>query len=246
MLAAERHRAIEQLVNSKGIVRVRDLSQLLGVAAETIRRDLDSLESGGKLRRSHGGAISIVNNHNEAPYAERETVNVAEKLEIARLAVQQIVPGDHIALDASTTVCSLVSELTNMPLTVLTNSLQVAYLLSRHDKIEVITTGGILRSNSLSYVGPLAEEMMLRFHVNKAFISCRGLHVEHGITEANDLQTLVKKKMVAIADEVFLLADHTKIQMQDFVHFMPLGDIDVLITDSGAIAGNWMTLKNWA
>ncbi|MFB5192148.1 DeoR/GlpR family DNA-binding transcription regulator [Alicyclobacillus fastidiosus] len=158
--------------------------------------------------------------------------NVAEKSLIAKLAVQHIRPGDRIALDASTTAWQVALELPNVQLTVLTNSLQVAYLLRDREQVEVISTGGILQPKSLSFIGPLAEETMSSFYVNKAFISCEGFHTEYGLSESNPLQAQIKQKMIEIAEEVYLLADHTKIQVRNFVPVAPLSQIDTLITDS--------------
>lgn len=232
MLPAERHRAIVQVVNSRGSIRVKELSTLFAVTEETVRRDLDHLEKDGKLRRSHGGAVSIQEDHGEVPYLERETEHVSEKEAIAREAVSHVAAGDRIVLDASTTAWHVAVALPDIPITVLTNSLKVALELSSRDRVEVISSGGILRPSSLSYVGPMAEEAMGRFHVNKAFVSCKGIHNEYGISESNALQALVKRKMIDIADQVFVLADHSKIQVRDFTTVASIREIDVLITDS--------------
>lgn len=231
MLPAERHRAIIQLVNSKGSMRVKELSQMFEVTEETVRRDLDILENEGFLRRSHGGAVRLLDEATEIPYLQREGENVPEKEAIAREAIKYIEPGDRIVLDASTTAWNVALVLPNVKLTVLTNSLKVALELSSRDKVDVISTGGILRASSLSYVGPLAEEALSKFYVNKAFISCKGIHLEYGISESNALQALVKRKMIDMSDRVFLLADHTKLQVRDFTSVAQLDEIDVLITD---------------
>ncbi len=231
MLPAERKRAIEKEVNSKGSVLVKDLSRIFDVTEETVRRDLDRLEAEGKLRRSHGGAVRVDDGPGEIPYLEREKAYVFEKLSIAHVAVQHIQSGDRVVLDASTTAWYVAKELPDIPLTVLTNSLKVAMELANRDKIEVFSIGGILRPSSLSFVGPLAEQNLEQFHVNKAFISCKGIHTEYGISESHAFQALVKRKMIEIADMVFVLADHSKVQIRDFTLAASLDEIDVLITD---------------
>ncbi|KRW91106.1 DeoR faimly transcriptional regulator [Alicyclobacillus tengchongensis] len=233
MLPAERHRAILQHLHARGSIRVKELSQLFDVTEETVRRDLHMLEEEGKLRRSHGGAVRVdEDTTNEISYLIRESEHVPEKEVIAKTALQFIGIGDRIILDASTTALHLANVLPDIPLTVLTNSLKVALELSGKEKIEVISTGGILRSSSLSYVGPMAEDSLSKFHVNKAFLSCKGIHTLHGFTESNALQALVKRKMIDIADTVIVLADHSKIQVQDFTHVADAREIDMLITDS--------------
>jgi DeoR/GlpR family transcriptional regulator of sugar metabolism len=231
MLVAERYAKIIQLVNDRGSIRVSELSELCGVTEETIRRDLDRLEQAGKLQRSHGGAVSVKDSQTEVPYFEREIMNAAEKKRIAQEAVQRIEPYDKIALDASSTAFYMAAAIPDIPLTVLTNSVKVALELAGKEKIEVLSTGGILSSRSLSYQGPLAESNLEHFHVDKAFISGKGVHPDYGISESNELQASVKRKMIGIADEVFLLADYTKFGVRAFSLIASCDQVHHLITD---------------
>jgi DeoR family L-fucose operon activator len=234
MLVAERWQKIIQLVNDRGSIRVTDLSTLCDVTEETIRRDLDKLEADGKLIRSHGGAISLREIQSEIPYLERETMNEEQKRNIAREAVKHVGDNERIILDASTSAWYMAQHLPNRPLVVITNSLKVAMELSSKDKIQVISTGGQLSPRSLSFVGPLAERSLDQYHVDKAFLSCKGLHVERGISESNELQALIKRKMISIADHVTILADYSKIGTQALTHVAGWEDIDRLITDDQA------------
>jgi DeoR/GlpR family transcriptional regulator of sugar metabolism len=119
-----------------------------------------------------------------------------------------------------------------MPLTVLTNSIKVAIELSKKEQIKVISTGGSLLSQSLSYVGPLAERSLSMYHVNKAFISCKGVHVEKGLSDFNESQALLKKQMMEIAEETFLMVDSSKFGTLAFSHIGSLSRINCIITDS--------------
>lgn len=232
MLVAERYEFIVQLVNERGSIRVTELSELCQVTEETIRRDLDRLEQAGRLRRSHGGAVSVKDQQPETPYSEREIAHADEKRRIAQEAIQLIRPKERILLDASSTAWYMAAQMPDIPLTVLTNSIKVAVELSGKEKIEVISTGGILASRSLSYVGPLAERSLEAYHVDKAFLSCKGVHMERGISESNELQARIKQQMVGMADEVILLADSSKFGIQAFTYVAALNDIDVMITDN--------------
>ncbi|WP_134682882.1 DeoR/GlpR family DNA-binding transcription regulator [Brevibacillus migulae] len=231
MLVIERHEMIVRLVNEKGSMRVSELSEICNVTEETIRRDLDRLEQAGRLLRSHGGAVSVAEQQPEDPYMEREITRMEEKKRIAQEAIKYIEPRDRIILDASTTAWYMASILPDIPLTVLTNSLKVAMELSTKEKIEVISTGGIMSARSLSFVGPSAERSLDAYHVNKAFLSCKGVHLGRGISESNEMQALVKRKMISIADRVLLLADHSKFGVQAFTYFAELSQIDEIITD---------------
>lgn len=231
MLVQERYDKIVQLVNERGSIRVTELSELCQVTEETIRRDLDRLEQAGRLRRSHGGAVSVKDQQPEIPYFEREITHAEEKKRIAEEAIRLIQPKDRILLDASSTAWYMAASMPDIPLTVLTNSIKVAMELSSKEKIEVISTGGILASRSLSYVGPLAERSLDAYHVDKAFFSCKGVHLERGVSESNELQARIKHKMVGMADQVILLADSSKFGVQAFTHVAELSDIDTIITD---------------
>jgi DeoR family transcriptional regulator, L-fucose operon activator len=234
MLSAERYEKIVQLVNDRGSIRVTELSELCQVTEETIRRDLDRLESAGRLRRSHGGAVSVKDLpqlQTEIPYAEREIQFAEEKRRIAEEAVSRIEPKERILLDASTTAWYMARSLPDIPLTVLTNSIKVATELASKERIEVISTGGLLAQRSLSFVGPLAERSLESYHVNKLFFSCKGVHMDRGISESNELQARVKQKMIEIADQVILLADSSKFGVQAFTHVTEWSGVDAIVTD---------------
>ncbi|SES74972.1 DNA-binding transcriptional regulator of sugar metabolism, DeoR/GlpR family [Salinibacillus kushneri] len=233
MLVAERHQKIAELVNERKSIRVSELSQLFSVTEETIRRDLEKLERENKLERSHGGAVSL-NSQQEATetsYKEREIKNVTEKRSIAAESVKHVNEGDKIILDASSTAWYMAKILPDIPLTVLTNSIKVALELSLKSNITVISTGGILTSRSLSYVGPLAEESLNTYHVHKAFISCQGFDLGYGISESNEEQGRIKKKICDISDSIYVMVDHTKFGVRSFSHIHPLDKLNYVITD---------------
>lgn len=231
MLVAERHRKIVDVVNERLSIRVTELSKLFHVTEETIRRDLEKLEKENLLRRSHGGAVSIQDEQAEISYMEREITNAAEKRAIAIEAVKLIKPNDQIVLDASTTTWYMAKEMPDIPLTVITNSIKVAIELSKKEQIKVISTGGMLLSKSLSYVGPLAERSLNMYHVNKAFISCKGVHIDGGLSDSNEWQALLKRQMMLIADETIVMADSTKFGVRTFAHIADIQQVSCVLTD---------------
>ncbi|MFC5466793.1 DeoR/GlpR family DNA-binding transcription regulator [Lederbergia graminis] len=244
MLVAERHMKIEQLVNEKESIRVSELSRIFQVTEETIRRDLEKLESEGKLQRSHGGAVSIKQKTSfEVPYFEREIRNMEEKKAVAEEAVKRIAVNDRIILDASSTAWYMAKRIPDIPLTVLTNSMKVAMELSTREKITLLSCGGILLSESLSFVGPIALSTLERYRVHKAFISCTGIEQVRGLSDANEMQSIVKKKMIEIADEVYLLADYSKFGVQSFSQIASINSIDYIITDSKTDSMNINTYR---
>lgn len=233
MLVAERYEKIVQLVNERGSIRVTELSELFGVTEETIRRDLASLEQAGRIKRSHGGAVSVRDTHVEIPYFEREVTRAGEKERIARVAVTRIEPYDRILLDASTSAWYMAKHLPDIPLTVLTNSIKVATELAVKEKIDVIAAGGRLSPRSLSFLGPIAEQSLKDYHVDKLFFSCKGVHLERGLSESNDMHARLKQQFIDMAEYAVLLADSSKFGVQAFTRISGLDQIDAIISDDG-------------
>lgn len=230
MLVAERHQQIIQIIAEKRIVKVAELSQYFSVTEETIRRDLEKLEKEGFLKRSHGGAvISEEKSKSDIPFEQREITNVEQKQNIARMSVRYVKEGDRIILDASTTAWYMAKIIPDIPLTVVTNSLKVAAELSKKEKITAICTGGTLLKNSLSFVGPLALESLDQYYVNKAFISCKGMHLTRGFTESNEQEALVKRKMIDTSEQTYMMLDDSKINIQAFAKLAKLEVVDHLL-----------------
>lgn len=234
MLVAERQEKIVNTVVEKGSIRVAELSKMFGFTEETIRRDLEKLERDGKLMRSHGGAVAIQESQSELPYSERETLYVKEKERIASIALSFVEENDTILLDASSTAWFLAKKLPDIPLTVITNSVRALMELAPKKNINVICTGGNLSQTSLSFVGPLTIQSLGNYHADKAFISCKGLDANWGISDANDMQAMVKKKMLEIADKNYLLIDHSKIGKKATSNVDNLSRIHCVISDDQA------------
>ncbi len=234
MLVAARHEKIIATLNERKTIRVSELSKLCSVTEETIRRDLEKLEGLGKLSRIHGGATLLKDEDEELSHLQREVINKKEKMSVAKEAVKYIEENDIIFLDASSTALYLARFIPNIKLTVLTNSIQICTELSKNSNIQVVCTGGILSHNSMSFVGPLTLKTLESYYVNKLFFSCKGIHEDWGISDSNELQSLVKRKMIQMADKKYLLLDHTKTDKKAFAHIAKIEEIDVLIIDSKA------------
>ena len=234
MLALQRHRGILELVESAGAVRVAELARRFRVTEETIRRDLEKMETDGRLLRTHGGAVPMEDPLLDRPFRARETVAAQEKAAIAAwTAERHIEPGDAIALDASSSAYQLARALPNAPLTVLTNSLEAAAFLAARPAVRVISTGGTLDPHDRAFTGPLAEDAARRYHVDKLFLSARGVDPARGLSEADESHARIKETLIEQAERVFLLADHTKMGVKSRVFFARLDALDAIVTDDG-------------
>ena len=231
MIAQERRRLVFEAVEEGGVVAVRDLAARFGVADITIVRDLQRLEQEGLVRRVRGGAISVRGTSYEPPFKAREAQLLEEKRRIAERAVALVRDGDTVLIDVGTTALEVARALKGRRnLTVVVSNLWAALELANQPAIQVIVTGGRLRSSELSMVGHLAESTLQAFHVDKAFIGVGGISFEHGLTEFNYEEAGVKQTMLGRADQRIVVADHTKFDKVMLSAVAGLTAVDMLIT----------------
>lgn len=230
-LPPERHEQILELLEQEGAVRVAALAQRFSVAEETIRRDLERLGEAGLLTRTHGGAMRLRDDRQDAPAAVRRVTNARQKRAIALRAADLVEEGDTVALDASSTVLELASALADMPLTVVTNSVDAARVLAGRKHINTTLTGGELDGESVCLLGPIAESTLRQFAFDKVFLSCKAIDPRRGLSEASVAQASLKRWLLDLADRSILLADHSKFGVRSVSFFGMLADVDMLVTD---------------
>lgn len=232
MLAIERRRKIMSMLNENHSVLVTELAQLFNVTEETIRRDLEKLESEGLLKRTYGGAVLIESTSAEVPFSFREVTNIEGKRAIALKLVQYIDDGDTLVMDSSSSALQVAKLLkTKKGLTVITNSLKIINELSNSKDIKIISTGGTLRTNTLSLVGPFAIDTLNKLSANKAIISCKGFDVDKGFTESNELEAEVKIAMLNIAARKYFIVDHTKFNKVSLVKLIDTKKVNAIFAD---------------
>lgn len=233
MISDLRYKKIIEKLESDGTVTVADLVREFDVSEMTIRRDLDTLENRGLLRRVHGGAVSQRGRSYEPPFMSRATENTDAKKRIGQAAAATIQNGDSITLDVGTTTLELARNLhTKQDLTVITPSLQIANELINHPGIRLILTGGILRTGEFSMVGHLAERIFADFFVDKLFLGAGAVNLKEGISEFNIEDTLVKRAMLRNAKKVYLVADSSKFGQVAFTSIIPISSVHSVITDT--------------
>lgn len=232
MLAVERRNLIlEKLQDEKKVV-VSELSALFDVSEETIRRDLDKLDKEGLATKSYGGAVLNENTSLDMPFNVRKKRNMKGKQMIAEIVSGLIQEGEHIIVDPSTTAVSIVKALKNRKrLTVITNSIEVLVELSDVSGWDIISTGGTMRENYLALVGPKATDVIKSFYADKVILSCKGIDMDKGITDANEMFSQVKQVMLRSAGQKILVVDHTKFNNVAFSRICELSSIDMVVTD---------------
>ncbi len=238
MFVAQRRQAIVEMVRSNGAVSLRDLARALDTSDATIRRDLRQLEADGLLGRSHGGAVSRDALSHEPTYLEKSHTASAEKSAIAEVAAAMVTDGDAIVIGPGTTTEALARRLArHRDLTVVTNSLLVAQALARAPGVDVEVTGGSLRSSIYALVGSVTESALHGLRTHRAFLSGNGLTARHGLSTPNRLVAGADRAIAEAADQVVVLADHTKLGVDTMVQTVAAGHIAHLVTDAGADPG---------
>lgn len=234
MLALERHKSILDLLDNSGSVRTVELADYFKVTEETIRRDFEKLELDGRLIRTHGGALRSDDNRRDLPISARQKARVKEKQKIAVAAVAEIREEDTILLDASSTTLRLARILPDISITVITNAHHIISELIGKRNIRVISTGGRLDANSHSYTGSQIDLALRHYRIDKCFLSCRGVDLERGLSEASDENARLKKQMLELSEKTVVLADHSKFGLNSNFYFAGLEELDLLITDPWA------------
>ncbi len=232
MLAAERRNLILEKAHEDGRVIVSELSKSFGVSEETIRRDLDKLAEDGHVTKSYGGAVINERSSIDLPFNVRRNSNPLGKQRIAELVYDVVNDGDHIFLDASTTAVFIAKNLKKKKrLTVITNSIENMLELADVDDWDIISTGGLLKSGSMSLLGRRALESVADYNVDKTFFSCKGIDIEKGVTDGNDETASIKQGMIASAGKVYLAVDSSKFGNIAFSKICEMSKLDVVITD---------------
>lgn len=234
MFIAERRHAIVEMVRSSGVMSLRQIAEAVDSSEVTVRRDLRALEADGLLDRRRGGAAMPGALSHEASYSQKSRVASRAKLAIARHAAMLVEHDDAVVLGAGTTTQELARRLTRKrELTVVTNSLLVATELAAA-RAEVVLTGGILRGSTFALVGTGAEQGLAGLRVRLAFISGNGLTPERGLSTPNIAVAAVDRAIARSAQEVIVLADHTKLGIDTMVQTVAPDAITRVVTDEGA------------
>ena len=235
-----RFMAILTALQKSGTVSVEALSNDLQVSHVTVRRDLDSLESQGLLRRTHGGAVSIEPLFYEPFRNDRSFQAQVEKLadekrRIGRAAAALIQKGDIIALTPGTTTTEVVRGLPlNHDITVVTSTVNVAMELSKRKDLDVYVTGGHLHGDWFSLVGPTAAQSLSRVMIHVLFVGADGIDAKSGVSCYDPEEAQLNAAMVKHARKKVAVVDHTKFGIVAGWRICSTDEIDVLVTDSAS------------
>ncbi|HUS93194.1 MAG TPA: DeoR/GlpR family DNA-binding transcription regulator [Phycisphaerae bacterium] len=230
----DRRAKAAEMLSIQGFMPLSELCRLLGVSESTVRRDLEVLEEQGLIKRTYGGAVYVKDTSpHKLAFAERETTALDEKQAIARTVAGLIPENQTIILNGGTTCREVARALAGRRLSVVTNSVPVASLLSAALATEVTLVGGYVYPRTGVCLGSMTVEQLQRVHATQLVMSCAGV-TQEGAFNANQMMIDVERRMMGMADQVILAADHTKLGMRSVVKLCGLDEVDVVVTDAGA------------
>lgn len=230
-MKVSRLNSIEQYVISRETVSIDELCEVFGVSKNTIRRDLNELESRGHITKVYGGVTATTAN-GAVPTPIRSGLNPADKSLIGRLAAEEIEDGDTIFIDSgTTTLCLLRYLVAKKRLTIITHSLGALAEAAKYDNLNVISLGGIYSPTTDSFVGLSTIEALSAMRINKAFMGATGVSLTAGMTNTTFLEAEIKRAVAQRAEHIYLMADASKIGREAIVTFCHLKELTAFITD---------------
>lgn len=247
----ERRNKIIDLVNESGSVLVADLSSAFEVSEVTVRSDLSLLAQKGLLSRFHGGASKrkeeAVTEHekpqDEMMLEQRYLQATDPKKRIAQAAAGMVKPGDTVILDSGSTTMLLAEELVKSgDITVITNNLPAAFVLSENPDITLVVCGGTLRHKTRSLHGNITEYALQGIVANLMFVGADGLDAATGITTFNEGYS-ISGIMAGAAQRVVVVTDSSKFGRRGYNLVLPMEKIDTIVTDTGISEEAKLALK---
>lgn len=230
------NKIIKLLEVQKDGAAVSELSNILKVSEATIRRDLNTLESKGYARRTHGGAVIKEHLPPEPPVLQRIRTNQLEKQKIGAFAASLVEDGETIYIGTGTTALEVAKNLLDrQSLKIVTNSLLVIneIVKKKHTGIKLISLGGIFRYSEQSFIGYIVEQGIKELHPRKTFIGSRAISLSNGLTSDYLPEVSTDRAIFASSIEVIVVADHTKFGTTSTAHVVPLTQVSKFITDDG-------------
>lgn len=235
MLTDQRRSQILQLTEESGFVSLHQLVEQTGASESTVRRDLEYLDSVGRLQRTRGGAVYC--GLPEQDFEFRQSVASAEKQQIAQRCCDLISDRETVLLDGGTTTLEVARRLIGRNLRVVTNSVPIGHLLMSHPGIELFMIGGFVYPQTGVALGELALAALREINVTRLVMGAGGITTE-GLFNSNALLVDTERQMLEVAEQITLVADSTKFGRRAFTHLCGLDRLNQVITDDG-IPEHW-------
>jgi len=236
ILPAKRRALILDHLRASGATAIQELAEAIGGSQSTARRDLEHLVEGGYLERTHGGAFLV--SALQATFERESSINAQvqrrQKIAIGRAAAALLHPRESVIFEASSTVTETVRAAISrkIPLTVITNSIDIAHLASGVNEWKVIMPGGTLRPGTGLLAGEPGDGFFKAVHADVCFTGAAAV-TGMLLTDASLEVAAVKRAMIQSARRSILLVDSSKFTAPAFCTFCDLSAVDEVVTDDG-------------
>ncbi|AFJ64202.1 MULTISPECIES: DeoR/GlpR family DNA-binding transcription regulator [Bacillus] len=221
---------MEEYILKHGATSLDELCEVFNVSKNTVRRDINKLAEKGVIKKVYGGVTSAEKSV-LVPFENRTIQHQDEKIKIARYASRFIEDHDLVFIDSGTTTKSMLETLDpDKNVTVLTNSLDIINAASSMKNIDLIIIGNNYKRKTRSFVGIDDPSTLNKYNINKAFMSATGTTITHGLTNSDLLEYEVKKRISEKANEVYLLADHSKFGKSTLLTYAPFDRLHSIVT----------------
>ncbi|UJF31911.1 DeoR/GlpR family DNA-binding transcription regulator [Paenibacillus hexagrammi] len=238
-----RRDAIMQIIKDKGAIALTDIVQQFAVSEATARRDLEILEQEKRCIRTFGGAV-LESLKVEVPFFKKMDLLTEEKKEIAEKAIRFIEDGDIIGLTGGTTTTFIAKKLNQFKnLTVITNAVNIAYELIGTPGLQLIVTGGVIRTQTFELSGPLANKTLENLSIRKTFMGVDGVSLSRGMMIYNELEAETNRCMMRRSVDTYLVADHSKFSRSSLFVIGDVQETSGIISDSNVSEGLIDTYK---
>lgn len=222
-----------EVVRARGAATVEQLAEELSVTLQTMRRDVQRLAEAGTLTRFHGGVRVPSSTVENIAHTQRQSLHAEGKRRIARAVAAQVPNDCSLILNIGTTTEAIAEALLHHEgLRVITNNLNVAAILSRNSRFEVIVAGGVVRSRDRGIVGEAAVDFIRQFKVDLALIGISGIESDGSLRDYDFREVKVAQTIIEHSREVWLAADASKFNRPAMVEVATLAQIDRLFTDA--------------
>lgn len=232
MLSEERYDEIVRLIDEKKSVSVAELVKILEASESTVRRCLAKLSAQGRIKKVHGGAMSVSNRFllKDEDVSLRTNVNIEAKNAIAKYAASLICANDFVYLDAGTTTEAMIDYITGKDVVFVTNGINHGRKLAKAGYVTYILGGEIKRSTEC-VIGVKAVEELMSYNFTKAFFGTNGVSEDKGFTTPDIREAMVKKRALEKSKEVYVLADSSKFSQIAPVKFGEFKEATIITCD---------------
>ncbi|WP_086428882.1 DeoR/GlpR family DNA-binding transcription regulator [Staphylococcus cornubiensis] len=232
-MKAKRIFEIEHFIHDRNAVTLEELSKHFNVSINTIRRDINQLAKMNKVKKVYGGVESLNISYSSATdFNDRNIEHSEEKKYVGKLAAQKLVAGDVIYIDTGTTTMHILDYVDkSLPLTVITNSLDVINKASQFDNIDLFIIGEQFKKTTRSFIGVDSHSLLNKINIQKAFMAATGINVTNGLSNSEVEENYIKQVVMKKSKQKFVCVDSSKMNKSTLLTYAPLESVHAIITD---------------